>query len=459
MKNKMKILFVTIFHGHLSRNILRTDVINCFIKQDNLQIIVAVPDYKLEYYQNEFAQKQLKFVGISFGGTTWRDRFFREFYRYFVNSTTVKILQQEQFLLPGKQTRYFFSRLLTIIFGSLPILRKIIRYLDGKIVPANPELVQLLQNYQPDLVFASSITAEEDTMFLRCAQKLGITTLSMVRSWDTITVNKGNVRIQPDKILVQTELLKKDLQNYGEIPAKKIEVVGLSHFDFYVKQRRTPKVDFSKSIGANPDKKYIYFMPIGLSDGEQDLVMISLLVKIMRSHHQLSNYQLLVSRHPNSDKKLKSNFPELVMIEPRGIISFGNGRMIDREITQEAMTLMADTIYHSELIINYQGTSSIDAAAFNKPVINIAFDHQPLPYLKSVRRFYNFDHYLPIINSGAVRLANSEKDLEEKILSYINNPLQDSEKRQKMSREQGFLPDGTSGFLTARAILSQLNKE
>ncbi|MFA6416211.1 MAG: hypothetical protein WCW56_01855 [Candidatus Paceibacterota bacterium] len=459
MLPKTKTIFITIFHGHLARNILRTKVLSLLARQANLEIVIIAPDFKKEYYQKEFGQSNVVIEGLSVFRPTRLDSFFRSLYYYFVDTQTVKIVQQEQFFLTGRYVKYFVVRLLTLIFGNLAFLRRLVRFFDSHLVGLNKEVELLFERYQPTLVVASQVMADQDVMFLRSAKSRHIRSIGMVRSWDNITVNKGNVRVHPDNYLAQNELMKNELVKYTEANIENIKVTGLTHFDYYADEKsRIPRTDFAKSIGADPEKRYIYFMPIGLSDEGQDERMIMFLSKILAKHDELKNYELLVSLHPNTEKTFCTDkIPGVVFINTSHcLISFSDGKITDREISNQAMEIMASSIYHSDLVINYQGTSSIDAAAFDKPVINIDFDEIKKPYLNSIRRYYDFEHYQPILKSKGVRLAHNFEQLEELILLYIKDPSLDREYRARMVYEQGFYSDGKSCEQTVLAILKNI---
>ncbi len=118
------------------------------------------------------------------------------------------------------------------------------------------------------------------------------------------------------------------------------------------------------------------------------------------------------------------------------------------EVEKRDMEHLADTLFHSDVTINTCSTMSIDAAAFDKPVINIVFDgHEKKPYYDSVRQFYDETriHYVPILKSGGVRLANNKEELIKYINMYLENPDLDREGRKKIIEEQCWKLDGKSG--------------
>jgi len=448
----MKKILIPIFHGHIARNILRTGVLPKLTEE--AEVILIVPILKKELYIKEFGSERVFVVSAPTIRFSRLERFFRSFYYYFVDTETVKIVQQEQFVLNGKRFRYLWSRIWTNIFGHAKALRQIIRWFDSLLV-RDIIFTQIFDRYKPDLVFIPSLTSDDEGLVLRQAKARHILTIGMFRSWDTVTVNKGNLRVFPDKIVVHTEFLKEDAVKYTDYPSEKVEVVGMSHFDYYTAENRIPREEFFRQIGGDLKKKSIYFMPIGLSDMGEDKYMLGLLEGWVRKDPAFRNTQLMLSTHPNATKPIDYATSETLLIKFPGIINFPGGKPTDREIIKGDMEMMASAIYHSDVVVNYQGTTSIDVSAFDKPVVNIAFDaHEGKPYLKSVRRFYDFTHYQSILKSGGVSLAHSREELKKEILEYLDNPAKDREGRRKIVLEQTFKYDGKASERTARAILS-----
>lgn len=448
----MKKVLIPIFHGHIARNILRTAVLSELTKK--AEVILLVPAFKRDLYEKEFGKESVKVITSPEIKHSIFDKFFRSFYYYFVDTATVRIIQQEQFILTNKYQRYLWARFWTKLFGNIKILRQIVRFLDQLLV-RDTTFKNIFETHKPHIVFIPSITSDDEGLVLREAKTRGLKTVGMVRSWDNITVNKGNIRIFPDKLLVHTNILKEDCINYADYPKERIEVVGMSHFDYYITDKRIPREEFFKKIAGNSKKKTIYFMPIGLSDIEEDKFMLGLLENWVRSDKDFSGTQLMLSLHPNATKPIDYASKDTLFIKPPRSIEFPGGKPTDREITKEAMELMASGIYHSDIVVNYQGTISIDASAFDKPVINIAFDgSKERPYLRSVRRFYDFTHYQPILKTGGIKLARSSEELKTQIVEYLKHPELDRAGRKRIIDEQCPKHDGHASERMANAVLS-----
>ena len=453
---EMKTIFITIFHGHIARNLLRTKVVEFLLARPDTNLVLIVPDYKRDYYQKEFGSERVIVEGIPILKPNLDERLIRSFYYYFIDTETVRIIQGEQFWYTGQRFKYLFMRFFTKLFGNSRFLRNLIRYIDGKILPTN--LGTLFDQYKPSVIFAGSLTSNEDVLFLKEAKRRDIKTVGMIRSWDTITVNKGIPRVYPDKILVHSEILKRDVIDYGDANPETVEVVGLSHFDHYVGPPKMTREEFFRAVGGNPNKRTVFYPLNGVASYDFDAYIVGILEEMVRSNKALQDVQLFVRRHPNEVKNINFCDPKISITNIPETVDFPHNKLAEREFTPRDIDILAHALRYSDLIINTQSTTTIDAAAFDKPVINIDFDESPdKNFYKSVRRFYHYNHYQPILKSGGVRVVGSKEELENTILDYLANPAKDREGRARLLSEQNGGPlDGNASECTAAAVLALL---
>ncbi|MBI3631528.1 MAG: hypothetical protein HY219_01525 [Candidatus Staskawiczbacteria bacterium] len=95
------------------------------------------------------------------------------------------------------------------------------------------------------------------------------------------------------------------------------------------------------------------------------------------------------------------------------------------------------SLKYTDLNINYASTISIEACIFNRPIINIG-------YLGVYALAYDFDHYRPIYQSGAIRLVKIDDDLPKLINLYLQNLKLDSDNRKKIVDQYVEFIDGLS---------------
>ncbi|MGB7201857.1 MAG: hypothetical protein WBD16_06265 [Pyrinomonadaceae bacterium] len=108
----------------------------------------------------------------------------------------------------------------------------------------------------------------------------------------------------------------------------------------------------------------------------------------------------------------------------------------------------------ADVVINLSSTVTVDAAIFDKPVVNLNFDPQPeKPFEKLVKDVNSaWTHFSPIANSGGVRLVNTPEEMVRAIKDYLANPTLDHEGRKRIvSRVCGYA-DGKCANRMSQAI-------
>jgi hypothetical protein len=123
------------------------------------------------------------------------------------------------------------------------------------------------------------------------------------------------------------------------------------------------------------------------------------------------------------------------------------------DYTPDGTAHIAQLLDASAVTINVASSISIDAAIFDSPIVNLRFDAEPgRPYLKSVRRQYDTDHYKQVLATGAVRLADSPEQLIDEVNRYLTDPSHERTERAGLIRTLCYRADGQAGARVAEAI-------
>jgi CDP-glycerol glycerophosphotransferase (TagB/SpsB family) len=124
------------------------------------------------------------------------------------------------------------------------------------------------------------------------------------------------------------------------------------------------------------------------------------------------------------------------------------------------MTWFRDLLFLSDVVINTASTTTIDAAALDRPVINIAFDgtDDPDP-LTSVSNFYSFHHYRRIVESGGAPVVRTPEDCAREVARYLADPDRDAEGRRRIVTENCYRVDGNAARRVADALAGWLDAE
>jgi hypothetical protein len=117
--------------------------------------------------------------------------------------------------------------------------------------------------------------------------------------------------------------------------------------------------------------------------------------------------------------------------------------------------MLTNTLRHADVGINVASTLSLELCMFGKPVINVGYDPpgvdiRPFNY----RSFYEFDHYRPVAQSGAIAMAWSEDQMPALIRQALVSPSQNRASQSALlTRMFGGMLDGVGSDRVAETLL------
>ena len=459
----MKTIFLTIYDGDTEKNILRSNVFP-LLKKAGLRIIVLVKKKFIDYYQQNFADSQVVVEGFP------DSRNFLEKIYYWIGwnsipTFTISLRRKRRYLKHRNSIRYIVENIIGLL-GRFKVWRNFLRW-SYFLIP-DDYCQELFKKYKPDLLFAPNMFSREDGKLLRLAKKIGVKTVTTVKSWDVLT-SKAFTRILADRILVFNEYNKKEAVELGDYNPEQVRVVGFPQFDIYKrKEVLLSREEFFKKIGADPKKKLILYASPGNWKSPHDHEVLLGLHKAITEGKIKEPIQILVRFHPKypSYSEYLKYLPNFIFDRPGTYLSKGTHRPLigvtdkafhwtfqDKDIIH-----LASSLYHSDIVINTESTIALDSANFDKPIIFIGYDgFQELDYLHSIRHRYDFEHYSNVIKTKGVRLARTEGELIKYINNYLENPELDKKGRELLREKLLYKCDGKSGERVVKAILEHLN--
>ncbi len=457
----MKTIFITAFHSFISRSILNTDAFKILAEKPDLKIVIFTPDFKRDFYVNAYGKKNIIIEGVNIEkiSSSRVPYHFQKLAEMFLPTYTKKMWAAggapNNKKIKKNLVFYWLELLIFFISENFKISHKILRAADLRFSSDNV-FGDYIEKYRPDLCFATDLISGSDVMFLMAAKKAGTKTIGMVRSWDCAT-NKSLTRILPDKIIAINEQVKNEMIKYHDVEAEDIFISGFPQFDSYLEVQPLSREEFFKLIGADTNKRLLFFAPAGKFLSDYDAETAEVLKKALRNGKLPADVQFLVSYHPQNPADLSNlkNDPNFI-IRHLGT-AFGNNVKAN-ELDKESANQLINFIYHSEIIIHHSSSLGLDASIFDKPQIMIAFDgYQKKPYLKSMRRYHDENNMKGFINTGAARVVNNPEELVYWINKYLKNPKLDAEGRERARKEILMYTDGKSGERIAKFVLRFLD--
>jgi hypothetical protein len=324
---------------------------------------------------------------------------------------------------------------------------------------SHPVAERTFDEVRPSLVVTSSpglIFAE--VPLLRTARRRGIRSMAIDPSWDNFT-NKLLPARRVDRLVVWNTLMKQQAVELHGYQSDDVKVAGVPQWDRYFHAGATAgRAEFFREIGADPARKLIT-----LTTTPQELYSHhDHVLDVMRravNDGRWPHAQILVRLHPRDDLAQYARFDGVshVMLEKpfRATVRAGDGLAVD--VTGASQQHLADTLRHSDVVVNVASTIAIEAAIFDTPVVNVAFDGETeVEFAKSARRYYQFTHYANLTRHGAVKVAWTPDDLVRSVGEYLANPALDTEARNQVVAEQCQFTDGHSAERVAQAVVDEL---
>jgi hypothetical protein len=323
---------------------------------------------------------------------------------------------------------------------------------------SHPHAEELFDRYRPDMIVTSSpglILSE--VPLLRTAKRRGVRAMAIDPSWDNFTNKLMPVR-RVDRLVVWNDLMKAQAVDLHGYQPDEIRIAGVPQWDRYFSNgAAADRAAFFTRIGADPSRRLIT-----LTTTPQELYPHhDHVLRVMAGalgDGRWPSAQILVRLHPRDDRSKYARFehaPGIIIEKPfRDTVRAGDGLAVD--VTTESQQHLADTLTHSDVIVNVASTIAIEAAIFDTPVVNVAFDgEREEAFAKSARRYYRFTHYTNITRHNAVRVAWSPDELIGHVRSYLDDRTQDRAGRAQVVREQCQFTDGRAAERVAGFIVDE----
>lgn len=457
MKDGLKTIFVIVDLGISIRNILRTEVFSCLKKRKDVRIILfsAIVD---EDFEKEFSAENVEIESLP----KWRPNLIVKLIQsikkeLWAESCDIFTYQNRR----GRKNRTFTRKLIIDPLRGLDHGSKISRllnFLNGAEARLTPLLdPDIFERYDPDLVFYPTVYTKYLSLQVGAKQR-GVKTVSFIQSWDNPT-SKGPFPAVPDKIIVWNEILKEEVLKFHHFPPENIHISGVPQFDLYLdKSNFRSKQNFFKKWNLDPEKRLISYTTGSTNMLPDEHEVVHLLYKKLVGNEFCVPAQLLVRPHPKDSFDYEEHFKDfdLMTIQRPGTLAQTKDRW---NPNREDMYGLAELMNYSDVVVNVASTITIDAACFDTPVVNIAFDgYSKRDYMNSCRRYYDYDHYRNILKTKGVRVAYSVEELTNLVNLYLKDPELDREGRRKIVDEQCWRLDGKSGERIANCILNYLDE-
>jgi len=447
----MTTIFITIFQGVEAKNILRTDIYQNLIANENTRLVFFVDSIeRAEYYKKEFSHPRVIYEVANLKPSTGLNAFFSWLSFVLLRTATTDLRRKMALEVNHGYFRYvvglFFNRLLARHW-----IRKIVRRLDYLLVGSD-SFSRYFEKYHPSSVFLAHLFDDREVNLLREAKRRDVRTTGFINSWDKLTA-RHSMRLLPDSLIVFNNIVKQEAIDHADMDEKDIFVSGIPQYDWHVNYKPISREKFCEKNKLDSAKKIIVYAPMGKAFSDSDWDIIDLL-NYSITRDSITNAQLLVRFQPNdfTDEAELKKRPWLIYDLPG--VRFSRERGVNWDMSFDDIRGLTDTLANVDLFICYASSISVEAAIFDVPVINIDFEIRKKEILsKTPTFFYQTAHYQNALKTGAIRLPESKEKLIEWINKYLENPGIDRNSRKCLVAEQCWKLDGKAGQRMADYII------
>lgn len=321
--------------------------------------------------------------------------------------------------------------------------------------PRSEEAARRLVANRPSVVLMTGPFQFEQPAVFTAAKQLGIPTLAYIPSWDNVTT-KNRLVFNYDGYIVWNEKVRQELLDfYPQTRKSPIYVVGAPQFDVFRREEfRLSRREFCENQGLDPKLPIIVFA-VGSPNFLKEHHGAVFLAKQVAAG-RLGDVQLLVRPHPLHDNGEMSALFEGISPNVRLQETLNaEKRLTSRTQDEKQIVEWVNTFRHADVVVNTASTVTIDAALFDKPVVNLDFDPQPGQADQQLIKDVNhaWPHFKPIAESGGVWLVDDFGEMMNAIETYLRKPdLHRNERKWMVEHVCGYI-DGKCGERMADAIL------
>lgn len=455
----MKTIFITISRGGTARNILQTDVFKT-LKESGAKIVILTPAYQDERFINEFGGKNVRFENLISPRWTLLDRFLVGWYKALLYNHSTKFRDLYGIYDPkeGGVLKYLIKSVIFIPLSKLQFLKELFRWLDEKLIE-DKYYNGIFDKYKPDLVFSTSTMEDADVFVLKQARARKIKTIGMAKSWDNAA--KMVFRVKTDKFIVWGDYSEGEAKKFQNYKKENIIITGVPQFDFYTNgDFYAPRDEFFKSIGCDAGKKLIVFCSEGKVtkyDGE----VVEIIAGFINENKLIKPAMLFVRPHfmyLADEEKFKRAAKMSNVVLDASYKRSANFRD-NWDYSKEQIKHFSGLMGNADLIITTASTISLDAAACDKPIINISFDgYHKVPFAESAAHWYLSEHNRNVVKTGAAWIVDGKEELLNAINSYLKNSDLLSGGRKKLRNHFCYKIDGLAGKRIGEEIINYANQ-
>lgn len=454
------VIFVIVPRGEVIRNFVYTGALDRLAKDSVLKLFTVEPNAEL----NQLLKRKCDTI---YPLNDHRDRWIVRIQREIIDvahnrwiwtraaQERSRLRDQEAKTLKEKVVRRI-KKIISFPFANrkgLNLLSQLERT-SSRLFRSTNEYLEIYEKNRPSLIFnASHVHSRNATQAVEAAQWLGIPTATFIFSWDNLT-SQGRIMRPYDHFIVWNDELKAQLLGmYEWVNPENVVVTGTPQFDLHFREEfHLTREEYCRQIGADSSRPMVLYTT-GMANhmpGEPEIV--EGIADILADFPERERPQLLLRVYAKDltgrFEDLRQSRKDIVFIDPLWEPAWLTPKY------EDAYALI-NALRHCDVGINVASTVSLELCMFNKPVINVGYNPGSVPEDElSYADYYEFDHYKPVVDSGAVQVAWNIEEMRKLITDALTMPETYRVRRNELIEHMfASTLDGNSSTRVAETLL------
>ncbi|GAP18730.1 UDP-N-acetyl glucosamine 2-epimerase [Levilinea saccharolytica] len=469
-----KRVFISADHGLAIVYFLQSDVLPTLLDA-GLEVVLLTDDGLREQISQRFGRPGLTVEGLRFPqARQYFERndhtlqYWLHFLRWMGGSQRINTNAMDGHL---RQMDYESSakakRLMPLIRGLTWGLRRS-RWMRQGLVRAQmrftPDLYgDLLDQYQPSLVVASTPGWRLDRYLLRQAGQRGVRTAAAIIGWD----NPSSYRLPGARVDYATcwsEIQKRELVLGSDWAPERVHVGGIPTYDGYFRKEWViPREEYFRMHGLDPQRKLISYA-CSFVTFSPNFRNMETLARLVSADALAQPSQLLIRLHPNHFmpgslyeqeaqrvRQMIQSMPHVHLVEPvalGGELGYYSG---------EDMPEKASMMAHSDVFTTVYSTMVVETAIHDRPIVSVCLDtpggwNTPGKFSLALTEIAEWPTHQRFREAQAGRVAFDEGQLRAALDAYLRDPQLDGAERRKFVQDEVTYTDGSAGKRTGAAL-------
>ena len=323
----------------------------------------------------------------------------------------------------------------------------------------------LFEAYRPVmLVTATAGFLPAEVPLIYAAKRFGVPQMGVDLGWDNLS-SKYHTVLPVDHLAVWNEAMRVEAIRYHGFDQDRVQVTGPLAFDVYQHAENIPtREELILSFGGDPTRSLVTLATAPAAVYPTTDRVVETLIEASYNGELGEGAQLLVRVHPRDAADLYTRFHDgrRVFVEKpfqRLQCSSGAAHFDAFSPGVDDRRRLAATLAHSDVLVNFASTTTIEASLFDTPVVNIGYDEMPVLSLPlSIARYYQYEHYQVVVETKAAHRATSAIDLVASVRRYLVEPAKDAEARRELVRRCCGFPVGGASERLAGWVLQTLRQ-